>query len=192
MERSDKKEEYAKVLDFMLTGKPFSNKAEPLSQVVGELWFTLLEVIPKDNVTLTLNERVYIGMAERDKIAMIKARIPYEKLTQTAKNELPIAVEDIIRSNEQRFVEFFNKAAPLNIREHSLALLPGIGKKYLQLILQARKEKPFESFVDISARIPSLPDPVKVLSERVLQELQGNERFYLFAKPFNPLQQHQQ
>jgi putative nucleotide binding protein len=180
----EKREEYAYVLDFMLSGKSFSNRAEPLAQVIGEEWFTLLEVTPKPEAKLSIGERVYIGKNERDKIMLIKTRITYDELTQTAKSSLPSVVSSIVKQGEKRFIDFFNNAGPLNIREHSLELLPGVGKKHLESILKIRSEKPFESFADITARIPLLQDPAKLITERIEKELIGEERFYLFVKPY--------
>ena len=176
-------EEYAFVLDFMSTGKSFSPKPEPMVQLLGEIKFTLLEAVPK-GMELKVKERVYIGKGERDKIALIKARIMYNDLTQAAKNELPGTITDIIKANEAKFVAVFNNASPLNIRMHSLELLPGVGKKHLAAILAAREAKEFESFKDISERVPLLQDPVKLLTERVIAELKGDSRFYLLTRPY--------
>jgi putative nucleotide binding protein len=183
-EQKEMREEYAIVLDFMLSGKAFSHKSDPVAQLLGELWFTLLEVQPKPSAILGIGERVYIGKEEREKVALIKARISYNDLTQSAKNELPNAIMSIVKGNEKRFVDVFNNAAPLNIREHSLELLPGVGKKHLQAILKARSEKRFESFADISARVSLLQDPAKLIKDRIISELMGVERFYMFTKPY--------
>lgn len=176
-------EEYAYVLDFLSTGKSFSPKPEPIVQLLGDNKFTLLEAVPKVP-DIKVKERVYIGKGERDKIALIKARIMYNDLTQVAKNELPGTITEIIKSNEQKFVAIFNNASPLNIRMHSLELLPGVGKKHLAAILSAREGKEFASFKDISERVPLLQDPVKLLTERVIAELKGDSRFYLLTRPY--------
>lgn len=181
---NEKREEYAVVLDFMSSGKSFSSRSEPLAQLIGEEWFTLLEATPKPGISISIGERVYIGKDERDKIALIKFRISYPELTQTSQGNLRNMVLQVIKSNPQKYVNFFNTAGPLNIREHTLELLPGIGKKHLQAILKVRNEKKFESFEDISSRIPLLQNPMEMIAERVVQELQGNERFYLFTKPY--------
>ena len=186
MDVEEKREEYAYVLDYMLSGKSFSNRPEPISQLLGEEWFTLLEATPKPNATLAVGERVYIGKEEREKILLIKTRISFGELTQTASNELPALVSMIVRSKEKKFVDLFNNAGPLNIRQHSLELLPGIGKKHLEAIIKARTEKKFESFTDMTSRVSLLQDPVKLISERIISELQGNERFYMFTKPYRP------
>ncbi len=184
MEIQEKREDYAVVIDYMPTGKSFSTRAEPTLQLVGTERFTLLEAKPKPNTTFSIGEKVYIGKNERDKIEIIKSRISYDELTQTAKENLMSVLEKLVKDNEQRYVDFFNNAKPLNIRQHSLELLPGIGKKHLQAILKERAVKKFESFEDISNRIELLQDPSKLIVERILDELKGNERFYLFTKPF--------
>ncbi len=184
MHGEEKREDYAYVLDFLSSGRSSSGRAEPIGQLVGEEWFTLLEVVPKPGAAMSQGEKVYIGRAERDKVALIKARITYNDLTQNAKGELPQAVSRIVKAREQHFVDVFNNAGPLNIREHSLELLPGIGKKHLGSILKAREEKKFESFKDISERITLMQEPVKLITDRIVEELQGTGRFYMFTKPY--------
>ena len=184
MQTTEKREENAYVLDFLLTGKSASGRSEPVAQLIGEEWFTLLEVVPKEGTALKHGEKVYIGKAERDKIALIKSRITYNELTETAKKELPIMVNNIVKERESHFVDVFNNAGPLNIREHSLELLPGVGKKHLDAILKARTDKKFDSFADISTRITLMQDPVKLITDRVIEELSGTGRFYMFTKPY--------
>jgi putative nucleotide binding protein len=175
-------EEYALVLDYLPTGKSFSIKSEPVVQMLGETRFTLLEAVPKVQ-EIKIGERIYIGKGVREKISLIRGRLSYENLTEGSRNELPNAISTVIKGNEARFVGFFNSASPLNIRMHSLELLPGVGKKHLEAILEARDQKDFESFADIAARVPLLQDPVKLLTERVLIELKGDTRFYILARP---------
>ena len=181
-------EEHALVIDYLPSGKSFSVRPEPIVQLLGENKFTLLEAVPKVQ-DIKIGERIYIGKGDREKISLIKARLSYEGLTEGSRNELPHAIANIIRSNEMKFVGLFNNAAPLNIRMHSLELLPGVGKKHLAAILEAREERPFESFEDIAKRVSLLQDPVKLLTERVLLELRGGSRFYILARP--PHMQHE-
>ena len=75
-----------------------------------------------------------------------------------------------VQEREQEFVDFFNKADAINTRIHQFELLPGFGKKHTQSILEARKEKPFESFEDIKNRVTNLPDPAKAIEKRIFQE----------------------
>jgi putative nucleotide binding protein len=182
IQRKDDLEEYGVVLDYLPTGRSSSVRSEPLAQLLGESKFTLLEVVPK-STEINIEERLYIGKGEREKVALIRGRILYENLTEGSKNELPNAIASIINRNEQRFVNFFNNASPLNIRMHSLELLPGIGKKHLAAILEARDEKPFDSFKDLTERVPLLQAPIKLITDRVLLELKGDSRFYILARP---------
>ncbi len=175
-------EEYGVVLDFLPTGKSFSVRPEPIVQILGETRFTLLEAVPKVQ-GIKIAERIYIGKGERDKISLIKSRLTYQNLTEVAKNELPTAITTIIKNNEKKFVGFFNTASPINIRMHSLELLPGIGKKHLTSLLDAREDKPFESFDDMIERVQLLQDPIKLLTDRILVELKGETRFYILTRP---------
>ncbi len=176
-------EEYAYVLDYLPEGytdlSTGRRTGKPVAQVIGEKAFTLLEVVPKED--LMLYERVFIGKGQRDKILMINKKIHYDDLTATAKAELPYVVEEIIKNNEERFVQFFNVAPPITNRLHSLELLPGIGKKHMWEILDERKREPFKSFEDLRHRVKGLPDPAKMIAKRVVDELEGKDRYRLFV-----------
>ncbi|RMF89702.1 MAG: DUF655 domain-containing protein [Methanobacteriota archaeon] len=185
-------EEYAIILDYLPTGHPEDKrpiyKREPIAQAVGESFFSLLELVPKKGVTLTSQERVYLGKENRDKIDFIKRRIPYEVLTPGARTELTAAIESIVERNEKKFVDFFNESGPISVRFHQLELLPGIGNRLMWEILEERKKKPFESFADISKRIKALPHPEELIVRRIEMELSGEKqvgkgKYKLFTAP---------
>ena len=132
-------EEHARVIDFMPDGRSADREREPTAQLVGEKYFTLLEVAIKRQTPCALGQRLYIGKDERQEVEKIKKRIEFNDLTATARNELPLVVRNIIHDREADFVNMFNKAGPISIRLHQLELLPGIGKKHLQEILEARE-----------------------------------------------------
>ncbi|MFH0748335.1 MAG: DUF655 domain-containing protein [Candidatus Bathyarchaeota archaeon] len=168
-------EDYAYVLDYMAHGKMGGTRqeyrTEPLVQIVGENYFTLLEAIPRSGVMISLQERVYIGKELlRDKISHITGRINYDNLTSTAKGELPIVVENIVLKDEEQVIRFFNTAPPITQRMHSLELIPGIGKKYTRAILELRERKLFDNYEDVKNRA-GIPNPVKLITKRVLEEL---------------------
>nr|MCG2895185.1 DUF655 domain-containing protein [Vulcanisaeta sp.] len=106
-------------------------------------------------------------------------RIGYDELTSEAKNVLPEIVAKIVKSQESRFVDFFNKAGPITLKMHTLELLRGIGKKTLWQILEERKKKPFQSFEDIRSRVGI--DPEKLIVDRILRELQGADQYRIFV-----------
>ncbi len=173
------------VLDFLSNGHPADPRPlhlkDPMAQVISEEYLVLLELIPTPEWKPSLRDVVQND--DRAKIRRIIGRIDYARLTNTARNELENTVGDIIQKNEKRFVDFFNKAYPLTTRQHSLELLPGIGKKHMWEILDRRKEKPFESYADLQTRIKLLPDPKKTVVRRILVELQDSDKYYLFVQP---------
>ena len=48
-------------------------------------------------------------------------------------------------------------------------------------IVETRKDKPFETFDDLKSRVKLMPDPKKLIMKRILLELEGNEKHYLFV-----------
>lgn len=178
------KEENAIVLDFLKHGysddsRPFRSK-EPVLQVIGKDHFILMEIVPKEDLHFKPHDEVYIGEGKREQVKFIRGILESSKLTQTAKNELPFIIKELVDAKERHFVEFFNKAGPLTLRSHQLELLPGVGKKQAASILEARENKPFESFADIKARVSSLGDPRKIVIQRILEEIEEHDRFRLF------------
>jgi putative nucleotide binding protein len=178
-------EEYAYVLDYLQHGRAVTDKprhlALPTVQVLGENYFTLLEAEVRSSIQINLNERLYIGKDRREQVNRIIGRISYDDLTANAKAELPSVLEKLIADQEQRFVSFFNNSQAITPRMHALELLPGIGKKSMWQIINARERKPFTSFKDIIERT-SIGDPIKVIAKRILDELSGGEKYRVFSR----------
>ncbi|MGC8583272.1 MAG: DUF655 domain-containing protein [Thermoproteus sp.] len=151
------------------------------AHVLGEDRFTLLEVTLKPGVKVEVGERVYIGVGQRDKVDKIVRRIKFEDLQPPAREVLVQLVRQIVQSQEQKYVDWFNKAGPLTLKMHSLELLQGIGKKKVQEILAERRKKPFESYEDIRKRVGV--DPVELLVGRIMAEIQGKDPYYIFVAP---------
>ncbi len=170
------------VLDFLPKGRGDARKPEPVAQVIGERFFSLLEVIAKEGATLKQGDKVYIGEGERKDIDHIKRRLSVRELTTFARSELPFMIEKIVNDNETRYVSFFNNAQPITTRLHQLELLPGIGNKHMWGIISERKKGPFKSFEDLKNRVKLLPDPKGMVIKRITMELENeNERFRLFV-----------
>ena len=181
-------EDYVYVLDYLAKGRgdlpPY--KRNPVVYGIGESQFTFLELIPKRDATFTVGERIYVGKdpALRTKIEKIKGRVNFEDLTSTAHGELPYVLLDIVHNNEARFVKFFNEASAISTRFHVLELLPGLGKKMMMEILDARKKKPFEAFKEMQDRIDFLRSPDKLISKRIELELTDpNQKYRVFTRP---------
>jgi putative nucleotide binding protein len=181
-------EEYAFILDFLPHGRPGVHvsgragyRAGALVQLVGEEFFTLLEALVKEGVMLKPHDRVFVGKEAREEITYIIGRIGYDDLTAAAKTELPTVINEIVLKREKWFVEFFNTARAVTPRMHALELVPGIGKKYMWQLINEREKKPFESFEDLQKRT-ELPNPVKLITKRVMEELGGDSKYRLFTR----------
>ena len=96
------------------------------------------------------------------------------------KRQVEEFIKKAVEEDESKFVDFFNKAQPINTRLHQFELLPGFGKKHTTSILAAREEKEFESFDDIKNRVSNIPDPKKGVEKRILEELTIIQRHNLF------------
>jgi len=179
------KEEYAVVLDFLPNGHIFDTRPSHLksaiAQAIGKNHFILLELVPKKGVFLQSMQEVYIGEGKRDEVHHIFGKINYEQLTQTAQAELEYVVLEMVKKNEARFVEFFNKCGSINTRRHQIELLPGIGKKHMWEVLERREEGLFKNFDDLRTRVKLMPDPEKIIVKRIIKELKGEDKHKLFV-----------
>ncbi len=167
------------VLDFLPHGRTEDDRPqyqkEPLAYAFGVEDFQLYEIVAKSDSDISIGDRIDVydsSLAERVN------EIEYDDLTGGAKSELDYAVEDLVDEQEQRFVDFYNEAQPITLRLHQLNLLPGIGKKLRNTILDERKRQPFQSFEDLQSRISGLHNPRETLVERILEELQEEDLKY--------------
>jgi putative nucleotide binding protein len=174
------REEHAIVIDFLPYGYPLEKKMMPIAQAVGKKNFTLLELVPRRGVKLEVGEEVYIGEGKRDKVYYILGKLDFAKISENAKNFLMNYLEKQIEQDEKKFVDFFNNAQPINTRLHQLELIPGFGKKHTNAIIEERDKKPFESLEDLKTRVSNLPDIKSAICKRIVEELGGSERHYLF------------
>lgn len=175
------KDEYIKVLDFREHGGSGS-KDEPTAQGIGTKNYNLLEVVMRENVRPKGGEELYIGEGEREKVQYIKNRISYDDLTGNAKKELKYVLDALVTEKEDEFVEFFNNATPVTPRRHAFELLPGVGTKHMNKLLEEREESEFESFADIKERVSALPEPKKLIVNRIIDELKGESKRNLFIQ----------
>lgn len=186
MPLSKKYEDYGYILDFLPEGHPEESKPpkyrEPIAQILGEEYLTLLEVVPRENVKLSPQDRVYIGKKNRERIERVKQRIGYDELTSAAKAELPYVIEKIIEEKKDKYLRFFNEASPITSRYHQFELIPGIGKKLMWAIIEEREKKSFDSFEELKERVKSLPNPKEMLAKRIEKELKGKDKYSIFAR----------
>ena len=151
-------------------------KQTPVIQCIGVTNFSLLEIYsdesPKLQEVICTDEKIV-------------KRITFDKLTTIAKKELEKAVETIVLNNQEKFVNFFNNARPINARRHQLDLLPMIGKKHrMALIEYLEKNGSIKELGDLK-KIELFPDPIKVIVNRIIIEIENNEeeKYFLFTMP---------
>lgn len=181
-------EDYVLILDYLPNGRPDAprGRAEPVAYGLGEAQFSLLELIPKPGVNLATGERVYIGkdVEKRSKIAKVKGRIDYPQLSAGAHGELPYVLLELVKSQESRFIKFYNEAPPISTRYHSLELLPGLGKKTMLGIVDERRRGEFKTFDELKKRVSAIHAPDKLISHRIELELSDpHQKYHLFTRP---------
>ena len=178
-------EEYAYVLDVLAEGRPDSKRRfrrEPVVYGLGIEEFKIFDMKPVPGATINIGDRCYIGKEteERTQIDHVRARVIYRELTHTAQSELGFVLDEIVRENEEKFIQFYNHAGPISRRYHSLELIPGLGKKTMNLIVKSR---PYTGFREMEEKIPNFRNPEKYISQRIENEIKETDQKYrLFVR----------
>jgi putative nucleotide binding protein len=175
--------ETAIVLDVLPHGRTDDDRPryekEPLAFVLDRADFRLYELILEE-ADLSIGDQLDIYNSPE---VQRTTAIDYEDLPRGASSELEYVIEDLVAEEEQRFVDFYNDAQPITLRLHQLNLLPGIGKKLRNDILDTRKRRPFEGFDDLEARIDGLHNPREVLVDRIMEEIREDDlKYCIFAR----------
>ncbi len=177
------------ILDVLLHGHPEEDKPSwtktPLAQVLTFPDFVLYEVKINKSPNLVLKpeeKKIYEEFLKENKLREVIKKIDYEELTNTSKALLQPILEREILNYEEEFISFFNNSTSITPRMHALKLLPGIGKKHMWEIIEAREKQKFTSFQDIADRT-STSNPAKQIALRIIKELQREGiKYYLFSK----------
>ncbi len=178
-------EEYAHILDVLPNGRQTDHgfHREPLALAIGDDELKLFELVPRPGAPLQSGQRIPLLPKEgaSPPIDHVRRRLAYDELTVAARAQLPTALEAIVREHRERYLRFFNEAPAVSRRFHLLELLPGIGKKTMQQIVDERRRAPFASFEEIEARL-GLKSPERLVVARIEQELSGvDDKYRLFV-----------
>ena len=178
-------EQYAHILDVLPNGRQTDRgfHREPLALAIGDDELKLFELVPRPGAAIAAGQRIALlpqaGVAPA--IDHVRRRLGYDELTVAARAELPATLEAIVRENSERYLRFFNEAPAVSRRFHLLELLPGIGKKTMQQIVDERGRAPFRSFAEIEERL-GLKNPERLVVARIEQELSGvDDKYRLFV-----------
>ena len=180
-------ENYARILDYLPNGRQTDRgfHREPLALAIGEDELKLLELVPRPGAALATDQRIPLVPIDGapPPIDHVLRRLGYDELTVTARTELTNALEAIVRENPARYLRVFNDAPAVSRRFHLLELLPGIGKKTMQQIVDERRRAPFRSFAEIEERL-RIKAPERLIVARIEQELSGvDDKYRLFVVP---------
>jgi putative nucleotide binding protein len=177
MSDSTAEERVAVVLDIFPNGRSDGRHgSRPMAYALDVRDFTLKEVVFEDTPEVGMDDELVVE-PPGDEIRGVYP-IDYEDVSGSAQSELEYIVEELVEEEEERFVAFYNDAQPITLRLHQLNLLPGIGKKLRNNILDERKRGPFESFEDLEERVSGLHHPRDVLIERIMEELRDDDLKY--------------
>ena len=168
----------AVLLDVLPNGRPDDGRPgyqkSPVAYALGASSFRLYELSLEEDADVAVSDRV-----DLDGPAVSRYReVAFDDLTRNAAAEVEYAVEAIVDADERRFVDFYNEAGPITLRLHQLNLLPGIGKKLRNRVLDERKRGPFESFEEVSNRVTGLHRPREVILERIVEEVREDDLKY--------------
>lgn len=172
------------VLDYLPHGRSSNDRPRyeqvPLAQALGVEDFRLFELVLEDEHEISIGEEMIVR-PPTSPVSEFR-EVSYEGLSTGAGSEVEYVVRELVEGNEDRFVALYNEAQPITLRLHQLNLLPGIGDKLRDDILDARKRQPFEDFGDLEERINGLHDPEGIVVDRILEELQNADlKYYLFV-----------
>jgi putative nucleotide binding protein len=172
----------AVVLDSLPNGRPDDDrpqyKKDPLAYALGVANFELYELTLTDDAHVLVGDRLTVEPRDKREAVASVRRVGFDDVPSAARSELDYALEELIDEDERRFVDFYNDAQPITLRLHQLNLLPGIGKKLRNDILDERKRKPFESFEELNDRVSGLHRPREMLVERIKEELREDDLKY--------------
>jgi len=175
----------AVVLDFLAHGRTEDDRPQyqkqPLAYALDREDFRLYEAVLTGDAGISIGDDLPIDRSD-ERVEHL-GEVEYEDLSGGAQSELEYVIEDLVTEEERRFVDFYNDAQPITLRLHQLNLLPGIGKKLRNSILDERKRKPFESFDELEERVDGLHNPREVIVERILEEIREDDlKYRTFAR----------
>ncbi|MHA2156759.1 MAG: DUF655 domain-containing protein [Candidatus Hodarchaeales archaeon] len=171
------------VLDYYPQGKSLSRKSaeafNPLAVVISINRLQFFDIILSRGKNVKAGQTIETSALKSDIFKINK--IGFNELSDSAVDILPEIIKEIVILSESRFTNFLNHARPLTTQMHQLQLLPGIGNKRLWQIIEARRKTPFKDLNDFTERT-GISDPIGLFSNRILQEIRGDEKYQLFIK----------
>ncbi|GAB3684487.1 DUF655 domain-containing protein [Salinarchaeum chitinilyticum] len=184
---SDETVRRAVVLDYLPHGRSDDDRPQYRRSAVGygvdTRDFRLYEFALAEDGDASIGDEVAVEPSSAWEQVDHVREIEYDDLSSGARSELDYVIDELLENEEDRFVAVYDDAGPVTLRLHQLNLLPGIGDKLRDSILDERKRGPFESFDDVAERVDGLHDPEDVIRERIFEEITGDDlKYRLFAR----------
>ena len=174
------RDEYAYVLEYLPYGLSDSKDRRP-SVIILTDSVALLQAALKKNVKVDVSKKVYIGENKREEIHHIIGRITPDKLSESGLQTLKDLIHNIVQENEKKYLGVINTLGPINVRLHAIELIPGLGKKLTQKLLEERKKKLFDSYKDLDERLQLVSSIVRSIEARILEELDNKDKYRVFT-----------
>ena len=136
----------------------------------------LFEVVLRYNQSV--EEETIVVHGRTSKIHRIAREISFNDLEAEGEITLQNVIQTYLEKSPQRFLKVINTAQSISIHKHSLELFPGVGKKTMEKILDARRRQEFDSLEDLEERGSMTK---QMIYDRVMEEFQEDElKHYLF------------
>ena len=174
------------ILDVLMHGHPEEDRPSwtktPIAQILTFPDFVLYEVKIDKSININPEDKgLYEDFLRDYKLREVTKKIDFKDLTSTSKALIQPILETEVLNYEEEFINFFNNSTAITPRMHALKLLPGIGKKHMWEIIEAREKQKFVKFQDIADRT-SVSNPTKLIAQRIVKELSRDVKYYLFSK----------
>lgn len=178
------KDNWCMVLDFLPNGKEElpPHKRKPIAQVIGWEKFSLLEIVPRENITFSTRQKLFIGEGTRREVDHIERKIKFEWLTSLAKTEMSPIVIKIIKSNEEKYIKFFNNPPAVSLNRNILDSFPEISKANRNKILKALKTERFTCLRDVE-KAGAVDNIYEIVANQIIREISRQAEFYIFITP---------
>ncbi|MCL4400752.1 DUF655 domain-containing protein [Candidatus Parvarchaeota archaeon] len=174
------KDEYADVIEYLPYGMPNSRDRHPSAIILTDSLSLLLAALKKD-VVVEAGKKVYIGENKREEIHHIIERITPDKLNSSGMDTLNSLIQKAVIDNEKKYIGIINTLGPINVRLHALELIPGMGKKMTQKLLEERKKKAFESYSELNERLQLSSNIARGVEGRIFEEMENKDKYKIFT-----------
>ncbi|MDP6195236.1 MAG: DUF655 domain-containing protein [Candidatus Poseidonia sp.] len=161
-----KTETYARILEH--------DAGTGIATAMAEKSLVFCRLKVKGSDVMTVNQRIYIGKdaSKRTDVAAIIGMAHLDKMSNMARQDLPSLVQLFIEEHAQYFVdEFYNKAGPMSLKQHSYELLPDVGPVKARNMVKARDQVGVFASMDELNALAKIKG-AELLAQRFVEEIE--------------------